>query len=76
MGSGIQVTDKANELYQLAFSFSVNFYEILSMEAIFPCFNLKPDDCHLATTLLVHKLSHLHKTLMLITLWLKFLQLE
>ena len=29
------------------------------MEAIFPCFNLKPDDCNLATTILVHKLSQL-----------------
>ena len=33
---------------------------VVSMEAIFPCFNLKPDDCNLATTILVHKLSQLY----------------
>ena len=34
---------------------------VVLMEAIFPCFNLKPDDCNLATKILVHKLSQLHK---------------
>ena len=29
----------------------------VEMEAIFPCFDLKPDDCNLATMILVHKLS-------------------
>ena len=42
------------------------------MEAIFPCFNIKPDDWNLATSLLVQKLSHLHKTLIVRMLWLKF----
>ena len=42
------------------------------MEALFPCFNLKLDDCNLATTILVHKLSQLHKTLILGRLWLVF----
>ena len=36
---------------------------LVLMEAIFLCFNLKPDDYNLATTILVHKLSQLHKTL-------------
>ena len=43
------------------------------MEAIFPCFNLTPDDCNLATTTLVDKLSQLHKTFTLGRLWLVFL---
>ena len=38
---------------------------IILMGAIFPCVNLKPDDCKLATKILVHKLSQLHKTLIL-----------
>ena len=38
---------------------------VVLMEAIFPCFNLNPDDCNLATTILVHKLSQLYKTLIL-----------
>ena len=49
---------------------------VVLMEAIFPCFNLKPDDCNLATTILVHKLSQLHKTLILGSFWLEFLQFE
>ena len=43
---------------------------VVLMEAIFPCFNFKPDDCNLATTILVHKLSQLNKTLVLGKLWL------
>ena len=43
------------------------------MEVIFACVNLEPDDCNLATTNLVHKLSQLHKTLILGRLWLVFL---
>ena len=31
---------------------------VVLMEAIFPCFNLKPDDCNLATTILLHKHSY------------------
>ena len=34
---------------------------VVFMEAIFPCFNLKPDDSNPATTILIHKLSQLHK---------------
>ena len=34
---------------------------VVLMEAIFPCFNLRPDDCNLASTILVHKLSQLYK---------------
>ena len=45
---------------------------IVLMEAIFPCFNIKPDNWNLATSLLVYKLSHLHKTFIVRTLWLKF----
>ena len=40
---------------------------------MFPCFNLKPDDCNLATAILVQELSHIHKTLILGKLWLEFL---
>ena len=43
------------------------------MEAIFPCFILKPDDCNLTTTILVPKLSKLHKTLILGRFWMEFL---
>ena len=46
---------------------------IALMEAILPCFDLKPDDWNLVTTILVHKLSQLHKTFMLGKLWLEFL---
>ena len=50
---------------------------LVLMEAIIPCFNLGPDDCNLATTTItVHKLSQLHKTLMLGKLRLEFLRLE
>ena len=42
---------------------------VVLMEGMFLCFNLKPDDCNLATTILLHKLSQLHKTLMLGRLW-------
>ena len=31
------------------------------MEAIFPCFNLKPDHCNLATIILAQRHSHLQK---------------
>ena len=43
------------------------------MEAMLPCFNLKPDDCNLASPNLVLKLSRLHKTLILVKLWLESL---
>ena len=46
---------------------------VVLMKTIFPCFNLKPDDCNLATTILVQKLSYLHKILILGKLWLQFL---
>ena len=46
---------------------------VVLMEAMFLCFNLKPDDCNLATTILLLKLSQLHKTLILGKLWLEFL---
>ena len=46
------------------------------METIFPCFNLKPDDCNLATTILVQKPSQLHKALLLVKPWFEFLQLQ
>ena len=46
---------------------------VVLIEAMFPCFNLKPDDCNLGTTILVVKLSHLHKILILGQLWLEFL---
>ena len=35
------------------------------LSCVVPSFNLKPDDCNLATTILVYKLSQLHKTLIL-----------
>ena len=35
------------------------------MEVILPCFNLKPDDCNQATTILLLKRSQLHQTLTL-----------
>ena len=46
---------------------------VVLMETIFSCFNLKTDDCNLATTTLLLKLSQLHKTLILGKLWLEFL---
>ena len=49
---------------------------VILMEAMFQCFNLKPDDYNLATTILVLKISQLHKTLILGKLWLEFLLLE
>ena len=49
---------------------------VLLMEAIFPCFNLKTDDCNLAAMILVYKFSQLHKTLMLGKLWLGFRRFE
>ena len=49
---------------------------VVLMEEIFLCFNLKPNDCNLSTTILVHKLSQLHKALILGRLWLEFVQLE
>ena len=49
---------------------------VVLMEAMFQCFYLKPGDCNLATTILEHKLSQLHKTLILGRFWLEFLQLE
>ena len=38
---------------------------VVLMEMIFPCFNLIPDAYNLAATILVHKLSQLHETLIL-----------
>ena len=49
---------------------------VVLMEAILPCFNLKPDDCNFSTTILIHKLPQLRKTLLLEKLWLEFLRLE
>ena len=46
---------------------------VVLMVAMFPCFNFKPDDCDLATTILLIKLSQLHKTLILGKFWLEFL---
>ena len=46
---------------------------LVLMEAMFPCFNLKQDDCNMATTILVLKSSQLHKTPILGKLWLEFL---
>ena len=50
-------------------TFSTFVAYVVLMEAMFPYFNLKPDDCNLATTILVLKLSQLHKTLILRMLW-------
>ena len=49
---------------------------VVLVEAMFPCFNLKPVDCNLATTMLLLKLCRLHKILLLGKLWLEFLGLE
>ena len=46
---------------------------VVLVEAISPCFSLKPDDCNLATTILVPKISQLHKKLVLGKLWVEFL---
>ena len=43
------------------------------IEAKFPCFNLKPYGCNLATTIFIHKVSQLHKAIILGRLWLAFL---
>ena len=45
---------------------------VVLIEAITLCFNLKPDDCNLAASILVHRLSQLHKTLKLGKLWLEW----
>ena len=39
---------------------------VVLKEATFSCFNLKPDDYNLVTTILVQKLSQFHKTLILV----------
>ena len=46
---------------------------VVLMEAMFPCFNLKPDEVKLVTTILLLILSQLHKTLILGKLRLEFL---
>ena len=46
------------------------------MEAVFTCLDLKPDECNLATTILVHKLFQSHKIFILGKLWLQLLRLE
>ena len=46
---------------------------VVLMAAMFPCFNLKPDEVKLATTILLLILSPLHKTLILGKLRLEFL---
>ena len=56
-------------------SISIFVVSVVLMEAMFPCFNLKPDDCNLTATISVHKFSQLLKTLILGKLWLKFLRL-
>ena len=49
---------------------------VVLMEKIFPCFNLKPDDCNLSTTILVRKRFQLNKTFILGRVWLVFFILE
>ena len=49
---------------------------VVLMEAIFPCFNFKPDHCSLAIAILGHKHSQLNKTLILEKLWSEFVRLE
>ena len=49
---------------------------VVLMEAIFPCFSLKPDESNQVTTILVHKLSQLHKTFILGSHWLELLRLD
>ena len=85
MGNEIQAIDKANELtsVQKCFpkwchdTFLLQIYEstihTIFLSCVVPSFNLKPDDCNLATTILVYKVSQLHKTLILGRLWLVFL---
>ena len=45
---------------------------LVLMEAMFLCFNLKPDDCKVATMILLLKFFKSHKTLILGKLWLDF----
>ena len=49
---------------------------VVLMKAIFPYFNLKLHECNLISKILSHKISQLHKTLILGKLWLEFLRLE
>ena len=51
----------------------ISVVDVVSMEALFPCFNLKPNDCNLTAMILLLKLSQLHKTFILGKLWLEFL---
>ena len=46
---------------------------VVLMEAMFPCFKLKPDACSLAIIILLLRLPQLHKTLILRKLWFEFL---
>ena len=46
---------------------------VVLMEAMFQCFNVKLDDCNLATAILLLKLSQLHETFILGKFWLEFL---
>ena len=70
-GGGGQIFDLFKRMYFMDGPNSWKYYSqifvasVVLTEADFPCFNLKPDDCDLATTILVHKLSQLHKTLIL-----------
>ena len=45
---------------------------VILLEGMFPCFNLIPGDCNLATTIVLLNFSQLHKTLIPGKLWLKF----
>ena len=65
MGSGSQVTEMVPWLLHVKC--------VALIGAIFPCFNLKPDDCNMAITILSLKLSQLHKTLLMGKPWLEFL---
>ena len=46
---------------------------VVFVEAMVSSFNLKPDECNLATTILLLNSSQLDQTLTLRKLWLKFL---
>ena len=89
MGSGIQAIDKTNELLPVMTVCRNNFHngamthscykfmKVLSVEFLWhgkQYFHALISNLKTATWLLVHKLSQLHKTLILGTHWLVFLR--
>ena len=73
MGSGIQVTNETKELLPESTIHRTFVACVNLMKAMLSCFNLKSDDCNLATTILLLNFFQLHETFILEKLCLEFL---